>query len=57
MEQRNDKNNLIKNKFDTGTLLVSLGYDEDEYKKVFDKQIAGDKRFPPTLKNIPQSAP
>ena len=48
---------MIKNKFDTGTLLLSLGYDEDEYKKVFDKQIAGDKRFPPTLKNIHQSAP
>ena len=37
--------------------MLSLGTEEDAYKKVFEKQILGDKRFPPTLKNVERAKP
>ena len=57
MEDRNDKNNIRKNKFDPGVLMFSLGSENDAYKKAFEKQILGDKRFPPTLKNVEKVKP
>lgn len=56
MEDRN-ANNIRKNKFDSGVLMLSLGAEEDDYKKVFEKQILGDKRFPPTLRNVEKAKP
>ena len=37
--------------------MLSFGTEEDEYKKTFEKQINGDKRFPPTLKNVEKAQP
>lgn len=35
-------------------LVLSLSNDEEEYRRYFDKNIAADKSFPPTLQNIPR---
>lgn len=43
-----------KGKIDSNLLLVSLNNDEDEYRKHFDKNIAADRAFPPTLQNVPK---
>jgi hypothetical protein len=57
MEERNEKGNSRKGRFDPGVLMLTLGQDEEDYKKVFEKQIAGDKRFPPSLRNVTEAVP
>lgn len=32
--------------------MLTLPQNEDEYRKAFEKQITGDKSFPPTLRNV-----
>ena len=56
MENRNEIN-IKKGKFDSGVLLLSVGIEDDDYKKIFEKQIAGDKQFPPSLRNVTEAAP
>ena len=37
--------------------MLSFGTEDEDYKKTFEKQISGDKRFPPTLKNVETAKP
>ena len=57
MEQRNDRGCLKKGKLDLGLLMLNSTYEDNEYRKIFEKQISGDKRFPPSLQNIAEAAP
>lgn len=53
-EQRNEKFPLRKGKIDSNVLLLSLSNDEEEYRRHFEKNIAADRAFPPTLQNVPR---
>lgn len=45
---------MRKGKIDSNLLVMSLANEEEEYRKYFEKNIAADKSFPPTLHNVPQ---
>jgi hypothetical protein len=46
-----------KGKLDAGVLMLTLSNNDDDYRKTFEKHIAGEKSFPPTLKSIPEAEP
>ncbi len=56
MEARNERG-VRRGKLDLGVLMVSAGIEEEEYRRVFEKQITGDKNFPPTLRNVEEAVP
>lgn len=37
--------------------MLTLSNSEEDYRKNFEKNIAGEKSFPPTLKSVPQAEP
>jgi hypothetical protein len=52
MDVRNEKFNIRKGKVDSNILTLSIKDDEEQYRKLFEKNVGGEKTFPPTLRNV-----